>query len=216
MRGAIAGSITCRADSMTFGRLPHRHRAKLFRGIVPATEVKGSSRQPWPRLPTSLACWMSGVAAIVAPSIGCCRSCMRSCAGSLRARCVASEPGTACSRRRSSMRRTCDSWISGRSIGATAHISLLLPPRSCVGFSSTTLVVIRRASAATVSGPSRSIRRWRRRDPGLAQIVELRAFGGLTVEEAAHVLNVSTSTAKREWRTAKAWLTRELGAGGRA
>jgi RNA polymerase sigma-70 factor (ECF subfamily) len=53
-------------------------------------------------------------------------------------------------------------------------------------------------------------------DPGLAQIVELRAFGGLTVEEAAHVLNVSTSTAKREWRTAKAWLTRELGAGGRA
>jgi RNA polymerase sigma factor (TIGR02999 family) len=48
-------------------------------------------------------------------------------------------------------------------------------------------------------------------DPGLAQIVELRAFGGLTVEEAAHVLNVSPSTTKREWRTAKAWLTRELG-----
>jgi RNA polymerase sigma factor (TIGR02999 family) len=47
-------------------------------------------------------------------------------------------------------------------------------------------------------------------DAGLAQIVELRAFGGLTIEEAAHVLNVSSSTAKREWRTAKAWLTREL------
>jgi RNA polymerase sigma factor (TIGR02999 family) len=53
-------------------------------------------------------------------------------------------------------------------------------------------------------------------DPGLARIVELRAFGGLTIEEAAHVLNVSPSTAKREWRTAKAWLTRELGAEGRA
>jgi RNA polymerase sigma factor (TIGR02999 family) len=52
-------------------------------------------------------------------------------------------------------------------------------------------------------------------DPGLAQIVELRAFGGLTIEEAAHVLNVSPSTAKREWRTARAWLTRELGAQGR-
>jgi RNA polymerase sigma factor (TIGR02999 family) len=51
-------------------------------------------------------------------------------------------------------------------------------------------------------------------DAGLAQIVELRAFGGLTIEEAAHVLNVSPSTAKREWRTAKAWLTRELGAEG--
>jgi DNA-directed RNA polymerase specialized sigma24 family protein len=48
-------------------------------------------------------------------------------------------------------------------------------------------------------------------DPSLAQIVELRAFGGLTVAEAAHVLNVSPSTTKREWRTAKAWLTRELG-----
>jgi DNA-directed RNA polymerase specialized sigma24 family protein len=46
--------------------------------------------------------------------------------------------------------------------------------------------------------------------------VELRAFGGLTIEEAAHVLKVSASTAKREWRTAKAWLTRELGPEGRA
>ena len=52
-------------------------------------------------------------------------------------------------------------------------------------------------------------------DRGLAHIVELRAFGGLTVEEAAHVLKVSASTAKREWRTAKAWLSRELGAGKR-
>jgi RNA polymerase sigma-70 factor, ECF subfamily len=48
-------------------------------------------------------------------------------------------------------------------------------------------------------------------DPELARIVELRAFGGLTIEEAAHVLDVSPSTAKRDWRTAKAWLVRELG-----
>jgi RNA polymerase sigma-70 factor, ECF subfamily len=53
-------------------------------------------------------------------------------------------------------------------------------------------------------------------DRGLAQIVELRAFGGLTIEEAAHVLKVSASTAKREWRTAKAWLTRELRAEARS
>jgi RNA polymerase sigma factor (TIGR02999 family) len=50
-------------------------------------------------------------------------------------------------------------------------------------------------------------------DAELARIVELRAFGGLTIDEVAHVLNVSPSTAKRAWRTAKAWLTRELGAG---
>ena len=48
-------------------------------------------------------------------------------------------------------------------------------------------------------------------DAELAKIVELRAFGGLTIDEAAHVLSVSPSTAKRDWRTAKAWLNRELG-----
>ena len=48
-------------------------------------------------------------------------------------------------------------------------------------------------------------------DGELAAIVELRAFGGLTIEEAAKVLSVSPSTAKRDWRTAKAWLNRELG-----
>ncbi len=47
-------------------------------------------------------------------------------------------------------------------------------------------------------------------DAELTRIVELRAFGGLTIEEAAHVLGVSPSTAKRDWRTAKAWLNREL------
>ena len=47
-------------------------------------------------------------------------------------------------------------------------------------------------------------------DAELAKIVELRAFGGLTIEEAAQVLSVSPSTAKRDWRTAKAWLNREL------
>jgi RNA polymerase sigma factor (TIGR02999 family) len=47
-------------------------------------------------------------------------------------------------------------------------------------------------------------------DAELARIVELRAFGGLTIDEAAHVLGVSPSTAKRDWRTAKAWLNRAL------
>jgi RNA polymerase sigma factor (TIGR02999 family) len=48
-------------------------------------------------------------------------------------------------------------------------------------------------------------------DAQLAKVVELRAFGGLTIEEAAQLLGVSPSTAKRDWRTAKAWLNRELG-----
>lgn len=56
----------------------------------------------------------------------------------------------------------------------------------------------------------RALDRLQQVDHGLASIVELRAFSGLTIEEAAHVLKVSPSTAKREWRTAKAWLAREL------
>jgi RNA polymerase sigma factor (TIGR02999 family) len=42
------------------------------------------------------------------------------------------------------------------------------------------------------------------------QVVELRFFGGLTVEEAAEVLGVSAETVKRDWKLAKAWLRREL------
>jgi RNA polymerase sigma-70 factor (ECF subfamily) len=48
-------------------------------------------------------------------------------------------------------------------------------------------------------------------DPRKAQIVELRYFGGLSVEETAHLLDLSSRTIKREWRWARAWLHRELG-----
>ena len=47
-------------------------------------------------------------------------------------------------------------------------------------------------------------------DPQQARIVELRFFGGLTVEETAEATGVSTATVKREWRTARAWLQREI------
>jgi RNA polymerase sigma factor (TIGR02999 family) len=47
-------------------------------------------------------------------------------------------------------------------------------------------------------------------DPRQGRIVELRFFSGLTVEEIAEVLHVSTPTVKREWSSAKAWLHREL------
>jgi len=47
-------------------------------------------------------------------------------------------------------------------------------------------------------------------DPRQARIVELRFFAGLTVEEVAEVLDVSPATIKREWRTAKLWLKREM------
>jgi RNA polymerase sigma factor (TIGR02999 family) len=49
-----------------------------------------------------------------------------------------------------------------------------------------------------------------RADPQLIKIVELRFFGGLSIEESALVLGISQSTVKREWTTARAWLYREL------
>jgi len=47
-------------------------------------------------------------------------------------------------------------------------------------------------------------------DPRKAQIVEMRFFGGLTVEEIGEVLKISTGTIKRDWRAAKAWLYHEM------
>jgi RNA polymerase sigma-70 factor, ECF subfamily len=47
-------------------------------------------------------------------------------------------------------------------------------------------------------------------DARMSQVVELRFFGGLSIEETADVLNVSAETVLRDWKTAKAWLLREL------
>jgi RNA polymerase sigma factor (TIGR02999 family) len=49
-------------------------------------------------------------------------------------------------------------------------------------------------------------------DPDLARVVEVRFFGGLSIEEAAEALGISPATVKRRWTAAKAWLARELGA----
>jgi RNA polymerase sigma factor (TIGR02999 family) len=47
-------------------------------------------------------------------------------------------------------------------------------------------------------------------DPRKAQVIELRFFGGLKVEEAAEVLRISPQSVMRDWKLAKAWMTREL------
>jgi RNA polymerase sigma-70 factor, ECF subfamily len=48
-------------------------------------------------------------------------------------------------------------------------------------------------------------------DARKAHVVELRFFGGLSIDETAEVLHVSADTVLRDWRLAKAWLVRELG-----
>jgi RNA polymerase sigma factor (TIGR02999 family) len=54
-----------------------------------------------------------------------------------------------------------------------------------------------------------------RLDPQQTRIVEMRFFGGLSIEDTAEVIGVSRTTVKREWATARAWLLREM-SGGRA
>ena len=67
-------------------------------------------------------------------------------------------------------------------------------------------------SAPELLALDRALEELEKIDPQQAKIVELRFFGGLTVEETAEVAGISPRTVKREWRTAKAWLRREIGA----
>ena len=50
-------------------------------------------------------------------------------------------------------------------------------------------------------------------DQRKAQVVELRFFGGLTIEETAEVMQISHATIERDWTTARAWLYREISRG---
>jgi RNA polymerase sigma factor (sigma-70 family) len=47
-------------------------------------------------------------------------------------------------------------------------------------------------------------------DPRQSQIVDLRFFGGLSIEDTSHVLGISPATVKREWSIARLWLQREM------
>ena len=55
-----------------------------------------------------------------------------------------------------------------------------------------------------------ALRRLETLDPRQAQVVELRAFAGLTLEDVAQILAISQSTVWREWKTAQLWLRREM------
>jgi RNA polymerase sigma-70 factor (ECF subfamily) len=55
-----------------------------------------------------------------------------------------------------------------------------------------------------------AMERLHQQDPKMERIVELRFFGGLTVEETAEILGISSVTVKRSWSMAKAWLKKEM------
>ena len=71
-------------------------------------------------------------------------------------------------------------------------------------------IVISSDRAAEVVALDEVLMRLAELDPRKGQVVELRFFGGLTVEETATALRVSEETVMRDWKLAKAWLLREL------
>jgi RNA polymerase sigma-70 factor, ECF subfamily len=73
--------------------------------------------------------------------------------------------------------------------------------------------VVSKGKAPDVIALDEALTRLAQFDPQQAQLVELRFFGGLGLEEAAVVLGVSRTTVKRNWNLAKAWLARELRGG---
>ena len=71
-------------------------------------------------------------------------------------------------------------------------------------------MIVSKQKASEVLALDDALNELARLDPQQSRVVELRFFGGLTVEETAEVLHVSPVTIKREWSTAKAWLYHEL------
>jgi len=72
-----------------------------------------------------------------------------------------------------------------------------------------TLVLAQERNAEVVA-LDEALNRLTQMDEQQGQIVELRFFGGLSIEEIGDVLGISRSTVKREWNVAKAWLAREM------
>jgi RNA polymerase sigma factor (TIGR02999 family) len=82
--------------------------------------------------------------------------------------------------------------------------------RVSVTVTSADTVLLEEPAACDVLALDQALTRLSALDARQGRIVELRYFGGLSVEETADVLAISPSTVKREWRTARAWLFRHL------
>jgi RNA polymerase sigma factor (TIGR02999 family) len=70
--------------------------------------------------------------------------------------------------------------------------------------------LVSKEQAADVIVLDEALTRLSQVDAQHARVVELRFFGGLSIEETAEVLEVSPATVKRNWNVAKAWLARDL------
>jgi RNA polymerase sigma factor (TIGR02999 family) len=72
-------------------------------------------------------------------------------------------------------------------------------------------IAARDSDAAALCALDDALEELTRIDPRRAKVIELRFFGGLTIEETAAILDISAQSVMRDWRLARAWLARELG-----
>jgi RNA polymerase sigma-70 factor (ECF subfamily) len=72
-------------------------------------------------------------------------------------------------------------------------------------------MIVSPENAAAVLVLDETLNRLSELDPQAVRVVEMRVFGGLSIEETAVALDVSPATVKRNWSMAKAWLTQEMG-----
>ncbi len=73
-----------------------------------------------------------------------------------------------------------------------------------------TLIAVSGERSVDLVNLDEALKRLAKLDERQAKIVELRYFGGLSIEETAEFLRISTATVKSDWRTARAWLYREI------
>jgi len=100
----------------------------------------------------------------------------------------------------------------GGGVGVLSHDEMAAPEADEAP--DTTPTALQHLDAHTqeeVSAIDQALVRLEQIDARQAQIVEMRYFGGLTVEQTAEAMDISAATVKREWTLARAWLRRELG-----
>ena len=143
----------------------------------------------------------------------------------------ANAPGTPCSQQLWCTKLICGSYAKARPPGKTAPMSLVSARGSCGKSLSVMLSPGTRLKRGgpdsiritldealdfydrremSVSAVDEALQSLEEIDPRQGQIVEMRFFGGLTIEEIAKAIDVSSATVKREWTFAKVWLRREL------
>ena len=105
--------------------------------------------------------------------------------------------------------------LSGKRGGGAEHMSIdeIEPPEGAEGGEELNALLLIERDPVNLSSIDDALKRLEKLDARQGKLVELRFFGGLSIEDTANVLGISPATVKREWTSARAWLQCELESG---